>query len=60
MMECGNFYVEKEHEIEDSKIISLKEMYEIDKSIGILKNMACGYYAQRKNKDEEWIIKKSE
>lgn len=50
---CG-----QEHEIEDSKIISLKEMYEIDNSIRILKDMACGYYAQRKNKDDEWIIKK--
>lgn len=49
---CG-----QEHEIEDSKIISLKEMYKIDKSISILKDMACGYYAQRKNKDDDWVIK---
>ena len=39
-----------EHEIEDSKIISLKEMYKRDNSIIILKDMACGYYAQRKKR----------
>ena len=37
-----------------------KFIYELDNSIGILKNMACGYYAQRKNKDDEWIINNSE
>ena len=29
-----------------------------DNSVGILKDMPCGYYAERKAQDDEWSVRK--
>lgn len=49
---CG-----QEHEIEEEKIVSLKSIFELDNSVGILKDMPCGYYAERRTQVDEWNIK---
>lgn len=49
---CG-----QEHEIEEEKIVSLKSIFELDNSVGILKDMPCGYYAKRRTQVDEWNIK---
>ena len=46
------------HETEDAMVVSLKEAYDIDHSIGDLTAMPCGYYAERKTQDSEWVISK--
>ena len=40
MMECGNFYVEKAHETDEAKLVSLKSVFDLDNSVGILKGYA--------------------
>lgn len=52
---CGN-----KHEMNDARIVSLFEAYNIDNSIGLLKDMPRGYYATRKNRESDWIIKKKQ
>ena len=37
---------------------SLKWVFDYDNSIGDLKDMPCGYYAERKTQDDDWIIRK--
>jgi len=50
---CGS-----EHNLSDSKTVSLLSIYKSDSSIGLLlAQMKCGYYAERKDIDSEWIIK---
>ena len=48
------------HETEDAMVVSLKEAYDIDHSIGDLTAMPCGYYAERKTQDSEWVIRSNE
>ena len=50
---CGS-----NHNIEDARIVSLFEVYNIDYSIGLLKDMPRGYYAIRENVESDWIVKK--
>ena len=43
---------------EDASIVSLFEVYNIDYSICLLKDMPRGYYAIRENVESDWIVKK--
>lgn len=52
---CGN-----NHDMEDARIVSLFEAYNIDNSIGLLKDMPQGYYAIRKNIKSDWTVKKKQ
>lgn len=51
---CG-----KTHETDEAKLVSLKSVFALDNSVGILTDMPCGYYAERKTQDDDWIIKKT-
>lgn len=42
-----------------ARIISLFEVYNIDNSIGLLKDIPRGYYAIRENVESDWIVKKN-
>lgn len=46
------------HTTDEARIIALQEVYDYDQSIGALCDMPCGYYAERKTKNDVWIIKK--
>ena len=50
---CG-----KTHETEEAKLVSLKSVFELDNSFGILNDMPCGYYAERKTQNDDWNIRK--
>ena len=50
---CG-----KAHETDEAKLVSLKSVFDLDNSVGILKDMPCGYYAERKAQDDEWSVRK--
>lgn len=50
---CG-----KTHETDEAKLVSLKSVFDLDDSVGILKDMPCGCYAERKTENDDWIIKK--
>ena len=50
---CG-----KAHETDEAKLVSLKSVFDLDNSVGILKDMPCGYYADRKTENDDWTIKK--
>ena len=50
--------MEDNHNIEDASIVSLFEVYNIDYSICLLKDMQRGYYAIRENVESDWIVKK--
>ena len=52
---CG-----KAHETDEAKLVSLKSVFDLDNSVGILKDMPCGYYAERKAQDDEWSVRKRE
>ena len=46
------------HETDEAKLVSLKWVFDLDNSVSTLKDMPCGYYAERKNQDDDWIIRK--
>lgn len=46
---CG-----KEHSEDEAKIVSLKYVYELDPTIGSLKYMPCGFYAERDSQTDKW------
>lgn len=50
---CG-----KTHETDEAKVVSLGEVFELDDSIGVLRDMPCGCYAERKTQGDEWVIQK--
>ena len=50
---CG-----KEHGISEAELVSLKEVFDFDHSIGALCAMPCGSYAERKTENDDWIIRK--
>lgn len=50
---CG-----KTHETNEAKLVSLKLVFDFDPSIGILKDMPCGYHAERKTQTDEWSVRK--
>jgi hypothetical protein len=51
---CGSIH----YDINDAKLVSLRYAFSLDHSIGVLKDMPRGYYAERKTKNDNWIIKK--
>lgn len=34
------------------------DLKQLDNSVGILKDMPCGYYAERKIQDDDWNVRK--
>ncbi len=44
------------HDTEEARIVSLAFVFEHDNTIGLLSDMPCGYYAERKSQNEEWMI----
>lgn len=46
-----------QHRIDEARIISLKEAFEIDHSVGQLCDMPCGHCAERKSIDDDWVIR---
>ncbi len=44
--------------MEDAMVVSLKEAYDIDNSVGVLSKMPCGYYAERETQNSDWVISK--
>ncbi|MDE7252068.1 MAG: hypothetical protein K2O32_03920 [Acetatifactor sp.] len=50
---CG-----KTHEISEGRIVSLKYAFDLDNSVSVLKDMPCGYYAERESQNDDWIIRK--
>lgn len=50
---CG-----REHTMNEARIVSLKWIFDFDNSIGVLADMPCGHYAERKNQNDNWVIKK--
>ena len=50
---CG-----RSHDETEARIVSLKFVFEIDNSVGELRDMPCGYYATRESKEHPWAIKK--
>lgn len=48
---CGDNHAEN-----DAKIVSLEEIYKLDKTIGKLSNLECGTSAIRSDKSSNWII----
>lgn len=51
---CG-----KEHNESDARIVSLKYVLELDPTIGNLKDLPLGYCAERKSKNDKWVLVKS-
>ena len=45
------FLCKKTHETDEAKLVSLKAVFDLDNPVGILKDMPCGYYAERKTKN---------
>jgi hypothetical protein len=52
------FHSEESPNIEDAKIVCLEEITKIDPSINDIYHLECGYRASRKNKNDDWEIKK--
>lgn len=50
---CG-----KEHEIEEARLVSLKYVFDLDDSVGMLADMPCGYYAIRQKREDDWMVGK--
>lgn len=50
---CG-----KQHEVEEARLVSLKWVFEYDNSVGLLKDMPCGCYAERNTQKDDWAIRK--
>lgn len=50
---CGGIHI-----MEDAMVVSLKEAYDIDNSVGVLSKMPCGYYAERETQNSDWVIRK--
>ncbi len=50
---CG-----KSHGARDARLVALQEVFDLDNSVGVLKDMPCGYCAERKSKHDDWILKK--
>ena len=46
------------HDTDEARLVSLKEAFDLDNSVGVLKDMPCGYYAERKTQNDNWIVKK--
>ena len=53
---CWQFLCGREHSVEESKIVALEEIYEMDKSIKKIANLDYGKKAYRKDKNSKWSI----
>lgn len=51
---CG-----KEHNESDARIVSLKYVLDLDPTIVKLKDLPLGYCAERKSKNDKWVLVKS-
>lgn len=51
---CG-----KEHDESDARIVSLKYVLDLDPTIVKLKDLPLGYCAERKSKNDRWVIAKN-
>lgn len=49
---CGG-----EHKIEDAMLVSLKWIFDHDPSVGLLKDLPLGYFAERNSAHDNWNIK---
>ncbi len=49
---CG-----KEHNEDEARIVSLRYVFEMDPTIGKLKDLPPGYYAERLSKNDKWVIR---
>ncbi len=50
---CGD-----EHSLSDAGVVSPKEVFLSDKTIGVLAELPRGYFATRKNSSDDWHIGK--
>lgn len=50
---CG-----KPHETDEARLVSLQWVFELDNSIGVLRDMPCGCCAERKTQCDDWVITK--
>lgn len=41
------------HGITEARFVSLKWVFDLDNSVSALKDMPCGYYAERKAQDDD-------
>lgn len=46
------------HTTEEAKLVSLRWVFDFDSSVGVLADMPCDCYAERKNRDDSWTVKK--
>ena len=44
--------------MDEAKLVSLKWVFNLDPSIGELKDMPCGYYAERETVEDNWVIRR--
>ena len=51
-------YVSHDEDDGEARLVSLKEAFDLDNSVGVLKDMPCGYYAERKTQNDNWLVKK--
>ena len=51
---CG-----KKHSEDEARIVSLKYVYRLEPAIGMLKDLPCGFYAERKSQADKWLIRKA-
>lgn len=50
---CG-----RTHTQEQARVVSLNEIFALDNSLCEIAVMPCGYFAERKNRTANWVIKK--
>lgn len=46
------------HETGDGRLVSLKFVFDLDNSVGALRDMPCGYYAVRESQTGRWAVRK--
>ncbi|MDE5995930.1 MAG: hypothetical protein K2G56_03335 [Eubacterium sp.] len=50
---CG-----EKHKTDDARLVSLKYVFDLDNSVGKLKEMPCGCCATRESKADKWTVSK--
>ena len=50
---CGGTHMQ-----EQASVVSLREIFTLDNTVSELANLPCGYFAERRNKNSKWKIKK--
>ena len=46
------------HETAEARLVSLEYIFDLDHSVGVLKDMPCGCCAERKTQNDNWVVKK--